>query len=368
MKVDPQGFPRKWVARSAKLKPFQPAEWHNMCADRVHAGVTMWAGKIPPVKRINRVALVEVSQRFGEPREKANKEKTTMKKLMVIAAAASIAAVAEAGIVVNTNCNPRSTYCPVVAFKVTASGKIAAQPHDKEYKTATKLSIKKGALVLFPTDQGTGTATDPDCCYNAYSLYLQVKVGKDTVPVGVFYEAIDSWSIFGKNYNKSLEASKSKKYKVESEIGLAYANTGNASTGLSSANSGNDTVVSGGPIADLDLGLNDFAFIATAFGKGTYAYRVTKATTSACNVCTPGTETYEFTPGSYSGWFAGLITDFGGDYGCLMCNCADLDVFGGTWKAKYDKTWSASATGWEKAASYVFGSGVLADMIENEIE
>jgi len=74
MKVDPQGFPRKWVARSAKLKPFQPAEWHNMCADRVHAGVTMWAGTIPPVKRINRVAPGETRRKSAEWNER-QKEK-----------------------------------------------------------------------------------------------------------------------------------------------------------------------------------------------------------------------------------------------------------------------------------------------------
>ena len=49
-----------------------------------------------------------------------------MKKLMTAAAAVALAAATQAGIVVNTNCNPRSITCPVVAFKVTANGKIAA--------------------------------------------------------------------------------------------------------------------------------------------------------------------------------------------------------------------------------------------------
>ena len=285
-----------------------------------------------------------------------------MKKLMIVAAAVAIAAVAEAGIVVNTNCHARSTTCPVVAFKVTANGKIAAATEKKGeiYTTASKLQIKKGALVLFP-EQVTGGAAD-DCCYSAYSLYLQVKVNKDTVPVGVFYEAIDSWTIFGKDYNKSLEASKSKKFKVESEIGLSYANANVLSTGAA----GNDTVVDGGPLPDLDLGLDEFAFIATAFGKGTYKYNYS-VKNGACSVCTVN-ENYEFTPGNYSGWFAGLISNFGGDYGCLMCTCAELDVFGGTWKAKYNKAWSAKASGWEQAAAWVFGAGVVADMKEAEIE
>jgi hypothetical protein len=287
-----------------------------------------------------------------------------MNKLMIAAATVAFAVATQAGIVVNTNCNPRSVSCPVVAFKVTANGKIAAPTKSGEYKTATKLQVKKGALVLFP-EQVAGGAAD-DCCYSAYSLYLKVKVGKTEVPVGVFYEAIDSWSIFGKSYNKAVDATKSKKFKVESELGLAYANTTGASTGMASAAAGNDTVVSGGPLAELDLGLADFAFIATAFGKGTYAYSY-KVNNKACSVCSVD-EGYEFTPGSYSGWFAGLVSDFGGDYGCLMCTCADLDVFGGTWKAKYDKTWSKTAEGWQKAASYVFGAGVVSDMVENDVE
>ena len=287
-----------------------------------------------------------------------------MKKLMVVAAAVAIAAVAEAGIVVNTNCFNRSTTCPVVAFKVTASGKIAAAVEKKGevYTSATKLQVKRGALVLFP-EQVAGGAAD-DCCYSAYSLYLQVKVNKDTIPVGVFSEDIDSWSIFGKAYNKAASASKSKKFKVESEIGLGYANTSQAKTGLASANAGNDTVVDGGPIASLDLGLDDFAFIATAFGKGTYAYDLKM---NKCSACTVDSETWSFTPGNYSGWFAGFVSSTS-DYGCLMCACAELDVFGGTWKAKYNKAWSANANGWQQAAAWVFGAGVVADMKDAEIE
>lgn len=288
-----------------------------------------------------------------------------MKKLMVIAAAASLAAAAEAGIVVNTNCAPRNPSCPVVAFKVTASGKIAypAEKKDDVYKTATKLQIKKGALVIF----GTADTAADECCYDNYSLYLNVKIGKnkETIPVGVFFETLDSWSIFGKKYNKALEAEKSKKYSVESEIGMGYVNAGNAMGGASTTQGLGDSVTGAG--LSIDLGLQDFAFIATAFGKGTYAFRAGK-TTNVCGVCSPGSETYEFTPGNYSGWFAGIIDELGGEYGCLMCNCASLDVFGGTWKAKYDKTWSKNGDGWQKAAAYVFGSDTVADMKANDIE
>ena len=288
-----------------------------------------------------------------------------MKKLMVIAAAASLAAATEAGIVVNTNCNPVSATCPVVAFKVTASGKIAASVEKKDdiYKTASKLQIKKGALVLLPT-QLTG-GSDPDCCYDLYSLYLQVKVGKETIPVGIFSEEIDSWSIFGKNYSKALDAEKSKKYKVESEIGLSYINATSAQSGISSGapNNGSDSVT-GSAGLDIDLNLTDFAFIATAFGKGTYAYSQGK-TVNACGACQVGSASYEFTPGNYSGWFAGLIEEGDGDAGCLLCNCANLDVFGGTWKAKYNKTWSVRQ-GFAAAARWVFGSETVKQMRQGD--
>jgi hypothetical protein len=65
------------------------AEWHNMCADRAHAGVKMWVGTIPPVKWVNRVAPVKVSREFGNLRER-QKEKETMKRLMITAAAAAM--------------------------------------------------------------------------------------------------------------------------------------------------------------------------------------------------------------------------------------------------------------------------------------
>ena len=287
-----------------------------------------------------------------------------MKKLMVIAAVASLAAAAQAGIRV-TNCNPRSVTCPVVGYKVTASGKIAAPVEKKDdiYKATSKLSIKKGALIIFPT---SGSGNDDDCCYEAYSLYLQVKVNKETYPVGVFFQPIDSWSIFGSGYQKYLNAQgeKSKKVKVESAIGLSYANvqSGNG-IATSDPNSvglgvGADTVT-GANGFDMELGLDDFAFIATAFGKGTYKYTYTESG-SACNICTA--EDSDFTPGNYSGWFAGLITELGGEVGCLTCACSDLDVFGGTWKATYQKNWSKSAEGWQSAASYVFGADTLADM------
>ena len=318
-----------------------------------------------------------------------------MKKLMVIAAAASLAAVAEAGIFVNTNCHPRSTTCPVVAFKVTASGKIAAPVEKKNdvYKTVSKLSIKKGALVMFGAGQATGYdkdgvpytfSTGDDCCYEAYSLYLQVKVNKKTYPVGVFYQPIDSWSIFGKEHNKMFEADKSKKFKVECQLGLSYAVSSSiAGNGIATSDASGVTGNQPGGLAgdtltdsasytltgdqwNESLGIaTDFGFIATAFGNGTWKYSYSESG-SACSVCV--SESSSYTPGNYSGWFAGIITDLGGDSSCFMCDCTEFDVFGGTWKAKYDKAWSRNAAGWEKASSYVFGAAVTQDMITQCIE
>jgi len=285
---------------------------------------------------------------------------------MVIAAVASLAAAAQAGIRV-TNCNARSLSCPVVAYKVTASGKIAAPVEKKDsiYKTVSKLSIKKGALIIFPTS-GSGKLKDDDCCYEAYSLYLQVKVNKETYPVGVFFQPLDSWTVFGKGYQQYLDAQgeKSKKAKVESEIGLSYAvsaglyGNGIATSDATGVGAGADTVTGAG--LEIDLGLSDFAFIATAFGKGTYKYSYSTSG-SACSICE--SEDSDFTPGNYSGWFAGLFEgSYDAETGCLTCECSSLDVFGGTWKAKYQKNWSKDAEGWQSAASYVFGASTLNEM------
>ena len=293
-----------------------------------------------------------------------------MKKIMIVTAAVAIAAVAQAGIVVNTNCNPRVGVCDDIVFKVTANGKVAAVKDSKKYGsylTASKLKVKKGALVLFNTSNGSG------CCYGAYSLYAEAKVNGETYPVGVFGEALDSWSIFGKGYNQALMAEKSKKYKVESELGISYENStgstdwtldglqGSPSLGLWNTDELEDTH----PLSP-NNGAARFAFMATAFGKGTYAFDKGKSTNN-CGVCIPGANTYEFTPSCYNGWFAGFVTNMDGDFGCLLCECAFIDVFGGTWKAKYDKSMTGK-NGWESAARWVFGAAVLADMKVEGIE
>ena len=63
------------MARSEKLKPFRTAEWHNMCADRVHAGAIMWNGTIPPERTDQPGSSGRKESEVRFPDEKSNKEK-----------------------------------------------------------------------------------------------------------------------------------------------------------------------------------------------------------------------------------------------------------------------------------------------------
>ena len=56
------------------------AEWHNMCADRAHAGTTMGDGKTPPVEWVGRVAPLEVRGVCRARTNRPDKEKQTKKK------------------------------------------------------------------------------------------------------------------------------------------------------------------------------------------------------------------------------------------------------------------------------------------------
>lgn len=269
-----------------------------------------------------------------------------MKKLMIVAAAATLAANTY-GIAL-TNCTKEvSLDCPQIVFKVTASGK-AIQWTDKEdygYKSTASLKVSKGALVLF------GTPSGDDCCYDAFSLYAQVKVGKSTKKIAFLDQEVKKWSIFGKNFDAAMNEEKSKKYTLESDFG-AYIEDDSSSD-----------------VEGYDV-IEEVNLLATAFGKATY--NVKASTTKqvgkgACAVCTPVEGSSKLTPGNYSGWFAGFEAKLSDDDACMTCACIDIDVFGGTWKAKYQKSWS-KANGWKSAASYVFGSSVLADMVEEGVE
>lgn len=275
-----------------------------------------------------------------------------MKKLMIATAALAISAVAEAGIAVQaTNCvYTANGGCPEVVFKVTGSGK-ALDPVSKAYTTVSKLKVD-GYLVLFPDDQdGDGV-----CCYPTYSLYITAKIGKnktDLIFAGAGAEEVDAWTVFG----KKLEAveggvtdkgkSKTKKYKLESQLGIsANYTTKNGYSAGTLVYADDLTAANAAPA---------IAFFATAFGKATWKNSITY-----CDKCTKTGDDSEVTPGNYSGWFAGVYESQGIDELCLTCQCSDMGLFGGTWKAKYQ----AKITSWQVAATRQFGAGVAKQMGE----
>ena len=270
-----------------------------------------------------------------------------MKKLMIVAAAAALAGTTFGGIAVKNCASTPTNTCDEVVFKVTASGK-AKDAESKDYSTVSKLKISKGALVMW----AAGTDSNGDCCYGNYSLYAAVRVGNKTYNVIVATEPFDSWTLFGKK-QAEVEAqiaspSKSKKYTLESQLGISLEGD------LYDAND----LDNGGTITD-----DDVVFVATAFGKAKVKTGYTKASCNSCGVQTAATSSFDVVPGNYSGWFAGLYTEAQADL-CFACDCTDVNVFGGTWKAKFWK----SATSWKTAAGYVFGSSVASNMEEAGIE
>jgi hypothetical protein len=269
-----------------------------------------------------------------------------MKKLMIATAAVALAAVAQAGIVV-TNCTLHiDSDCPALVFKVTANGK-ATDAYSKDYTSVGKFKISNGALVMWPKDADNNPDTKGDCCYPMYSLYAEVKVGKATYNVLVPQTPIDSWTLFGKNQDEVYDAilgnsTKNKTYKLDSQLGISASVPAGDEIWLADTIGGTDEV-------------DDFAnaaFIATAFGKGTVKVNY-KRTCDKCTATPSETKGYEIIPGNYSGWFAGLFEGTNADL-CFVCECTDINVFGGTWKAKYDK----KTTTWQAAASRVFGSAI----------
>lgn len=270
----------------------------------------MWGGMIPPVKRINRIAPVEVSQRFGEPREKAKRKRTTMKKLMIVAAAAAMTFASEAKLQPQEclNCGGGSdSTCDVVVFKVTGSGKAVVAKDD--YKEVKSLKIKKGALAL------TGELCEETgaCCYSEGYLFAKIKAGKASFDLASTVE-LGVWSIFGKNLDKirAKDVKPGKTYKLDSALYISSA--------------AGDTEVEGETAVEAD----SIEFYASAFGK--VNVKISKGTSGTCNPQDPCDPTY--TPKSYSGWFVGKYACLG-EEDCFLCDCADTDVFGGTWKATY---------------------------------
>lgn len=242
-----------------------------------------------------------------------------MKKLMTIAAVAAMTVVANAAPVfkptICENCGggTKDGDCDTVVFKVTGSGKAVT---DKgSYKTVASLKIKKGALALL----GTVCAYQDTerCCYDEGYFFATVKVGKKVFEVGAPV-AVKVWSVFGKNLAKSrnfgTQIKKGKSVCLESALFVYAEETG---------------VFDG--VFDEDA---TFAFWASAFGK--VDCKVSKASSSK-GYCEEGKECEAiFTPKKYAGWFVGWYPCVGPE-DCFRCDCEDTDIFGGTWKASYQK-------------------------------
>lgn len=240
-----------------------------------------------------------------------------MKKLMIIAAAAAMTFAGEAALKPTKceNCGAASG-CDVVVFKVTGSGKAVVVKDD--YKAVGSIKIKKGALAL------TGTLCEADglCCYEEGMFYATIKASKKTFKLAsVIVPGV--WSVFGKNLDKirSLDVKEGKSYKLDSALFIE--------------SQGEDYI-------DGDADVDELYFAASAFG--TVNVKISKAGGSSCNPTTGCDPTY--IPKSYSGWFVGKYACVG-EEDCFLCDCADTDVFGGTWKASY----KASAKSEAAAAS-----------------
>lgn len=234
-----------------------------------------------------------------------------MKKIMTAVAAMTFACGAALTPVECENCgaNAPESECETVVFKVTGSGKTVISMGD--YKTVSALKIAKGALAL----TGTLCASTGACCYDSGMFYATVKVDKSVFKVAI--EVTPAvWSVFGANYDRYLtkNCKQGKTYKLDSA--LCIESEGNAEVW------GNDDI-------------EDIEFAANAFGKINMMFtKEKKIAKSSCSAeYTPGCEPV-LTPKSYSGWFTGKINCIGPE-SCFLCDCADTDIFGGTWKAVY---------------------------------
>ena len=238
-----------------------------------------------------------------------------MKKFMIAAAAAAMTVVGfGAGTSLNPviceNCGAGSSSdsaCPTVVFKVTGSGKAVVAKD--EYKAVESLKIKKGTLALY----GDYCEDDDTCCYSTGILEATIKAGKKTFEIESEVE-VGVWSVFGKNLDqiRSGDVKAGKSYKLDSALFVS--------------SDGATLVVDG----DTDVEEDTIAYYASAFGK--VNVKISKGSSGTCNPVAPCDPTY--TPKSYAGWFVGVYACLG-EEDCFLCDCADTDVFGGTWKATY---------------------------------
>lgn len=229
---------------------------------------------------------------------------------MIVAAAAAMTLVGEAGSlkpIPCPDCGEGPGGCEAV-FKVTGSGKAVISKDD--YKEVGTIKIKKGALAL------TGTLCEATgiCCFDAGILEATVKAGKKTFEIASEVTP-DVWSVFGKNLDKirSGDVKPGKSYKLDSALFITAA-------------AGDSYIVDG----EADVEEDTIEYYASAFGK--VNVKISKGTSGTCNPTAPCDPTY--TPKSYSGWFVGKYACIG-EEDCFLCDCADTDVFGGTWKATF---------------------------------
>ena len=288
-----------------------------------------------------------------------------MKKLMIAAAVAAIGLVGSAadGLVASTssslvlktteciNCGYSAgggdLGCPTVVFKVTGSGKAAL---DKgSYKTVGSIKIKKGALAIV----GDYCNDDSRCCYERGIFFAKIKAGKKTFdlmsPINV-----KVWSIFGKNLEKArnweTRIKPGKSVCLDSALFVTtpwqadcvfedYADT----PALVALDWDGDVELAAVAEGEDDWDWSDiaadnkpqFAFWASAFGKVDWKVTPIKESKKYCKESSSGCDPI-VTPKNYSGWFVGTYLCVNAE-NCFMCSCPDLDVFGGTWKAAYQK-------------------------------
>jgi len=259
-----------------------------------------------------------------------------MKKLMIAAAAVAMTFAAQAagfGWKECENCGGGTSDTDCIAvFKVTGNGKavVSVSTAKADYKTVGKITIRKGALALI----GEVCGDDGQCCYSEGMFFATIKAGKKSFQFASEVELV-VWSVFGKSLEQARDFEESvkpgKSLTLDSALFLKAE----------------DADVSG--LVDTgDIDLSAVSFWASAFGK--VNFKVTKAGSGYCKNpkgCDP-----ILTPKSYSGWFVGTYPCVG-EENCFLCECADTDVFGGTWKATFTASAKTEAAAMKLAGVYV---------------
>ena len=274
-----------------------------------------------------------------------------MKKLMIAAAAAAMICGVNAVTLDPTNCDPvvMDDDCDILVFKLTASGKAVQDVNDGAYKAVKALKISKGALAFkFNED----CAAEGACCYETADLYAQIKLGSKKDYLWIEDLVVGKWSIFGKNFEAKVsdylhDMKKGSSTTVESDLFL---------TAGGAPGDGSLTAI----FAEEDELPIDLW--ASAFGSMTA--KLSKGKSGSDAYCDPEDEpecVLDFTPKSYSGWFVGTYEQV--SYGwCFNCECGEYDIFGGTWKATFQKKYTTL----EGAQKLAFGKIVFGEEEDDE--